>query len=1606
MKNVKNYIYGQVAEHKLTEQDAKKMLLEIQQGEEVNKNHDIAIIGIAGKFSSANNVDEYWQNIITGINDVREVPEERKGDMEAYLKRFSYDKLVKYNAIKEDGHLDVKYEKQGYLKEIDKFDATLFRIPPREAKAMGPEQRLFLETAYEALEDAGYGGKSLDHSKTAVFVGMDHSGGFTYKKIADADAMNTTGNWPGILASRISYIFNFKGPAVVIDTACSSGLVCVHEAIRSLNNGECDTAIAGGVSSIVYDASVFEGDVKDLESVESKKGVVRAFDNGVDGTAWGEGVGAVILKKLDKAIEDGDDIYAVIKGSAINNDGASNGITAPDAEMQEALLLAAWKDANVSPETIQYIEAHGTGTKLGDSIELKALTQAFSKQTSKKQFCGIGSVKSGIGHLVAASGLSGLIKIILMLKNDIMPASVHFTRPNRFIDFMNAPVYVCDNNKKWERTEVPRRAGISSFGFSGTNCHVVIEEYVKKQEVEAKNAFEIFTLSAKTEEILNTLIKHYINFLQGDVDLQSICYTAAVGRGHYEYRLAAVVRSKEELAEKLKGYINGERQDVYCGSYKVTNKHRETDEGNEITEGERRVLTQEGKEWVARLYESYGEAEANELLKLYIKGAEIQWQDLYKNKKVRRCHMPTYPLARERCWYEETPEEIEKRMKQSVKVQQNTIGHPLIHNSLVNSMDCHIFQTSFSPATQWELGEHKIFDNYVLPGTSYVEMTVEACKHYYESGMLIKNVTFNIPMILGEEEYRECHTILNKNEDGLKVVFISKDELGEEWVEHCECEVTELVDRPTQKVDIEALKQEILQKGSSIVKERIEGKKNSHLDLGKHWSNDDIVAKGGNEVLTKLTLAEELKNENSIYNLQVALLDNAVNEVSQGIGEGLYLPFFYKSFKYYSHMPQEFYSYIKINTPNSKEYETITFNVQMIDLEGNIFAEVTDYIIKHVNKTAEEFAGQGKEDDKSYQLKWIKKDAALAKQELGKGTVVIFKGKSPLSQKLCKQLKEKYSVIEVEKGTTYEKLAEDKYIVGDGEEYNQLFKALKDKSVSTILHLYTLDETCNEQFQTIEELREEKVKGIDSVFYITRALVNEHYSDEIHLMLITDAAYEVEENMLIKPEHRAYLAIGKVIREEYPNIKCYGIDVDTATDESQLVDLIEAQKDSYQVAYRDGQAYEEEFDEVVVGKEGEIEVDKDGVYLVTGGLGGLGLAVSKYLSSKEKVKIVLTGRSPLPGKAEWFSILGSDNEKQKGIIRSILEIEANGSQVIYKQVNVGNLEEMSNMWQEVKEEYSAIKGIFHCAGVAGDGLIITKDKSRFDQVIIPKVDGTWILGKLIEENPVDFVVLYSSMTSIFAGVGQSDYCIANNYMDAYAALLNQKGIKAIAINWPAWKEVGMAVAYGVDDKKTFISSVTTLEAFKNLEKLMATPISQVLPGRVNYTYLKENIDRLSFKVAPSIKKELGKLKYQKGTSNKQASTAQVEIEEVQKSDTIEDFLLNAWCKVLGTDKIAVYDSFSRLGGDSLMAIQLLKIIDKVYPDIVSVPDIFTYSSVVDMAEFIKEKLGENNEEEKAESKEAKEEAAATLDKDTTLESILDDVQSGDISIESVLKILE
>lgn len=657
MSKLAQAIFGNIAKGRMDKSVAAELLKLIKAESVPHGAGDMAIIGMSGRMPGANDLEQFWRNLRSGTDSIGDFPDNRIADVEPF-KQFTY--------MKDE---DVSYSRAGYLDAIDHFDYQFFGISPKEASLMDPNQRMFLEVAWHALEDAGYGGKKLTGTRTGLYIG--YSGWPMYGQFVSyvdpaAFEMSVAGNISAIIASRIPHLLDLKGPSMLIDTACSSSLVALHQACKAIQNGECEQALVGGIrlSLLPLDGFVKYG----IESGDSR---AKAFDDRADGTSLSEGIAALFIKPLEQALRDGDEIRAVIKGSAINQDGNSINITAPNAVAQEDVIVRAWKDADVDPATISFIEAHGTGTKLGDPIEIDGIQKAFRRYTDKKQFCSIGSVKSNIGHIDAAAGLAGVIKCVLALEHKEIPPTLHFEFPNRQISFEQSPVYVNDRLTSWDAGSQPRRCGVSSFGFSGTNCHVVMEEAPVGRDDTVNGSdtwsgldtgseqYRLFTLSAKSGQALARLVDSYVlalNSPERHIRLDDLCYTASTGRGHYSHRLAILARTTGELLEALRRWKADAAADsrIQYGLHKVVSGKKSERAATEYLDSEIRGFSSEADGIIQRLSEGeearLDEDSWRELGKWYVLGAEVNWEALYRGESRRKVRLPLYPFEKSRCW--------------------------------------------------------------------------------------------------------------------------------------------------------------------------------------------------------------------------------------------------------------------------------------------------------------------------------------------------------------------------------------------------------------------------------------------------------------------------------------------------------------------------------------------------------------------------------------------------------------------------------------------------------------------------------------------------------------------------------------------------------------------------------------------------------------------------------------------------------------------------------------------------------------------------------------------------------------------------------------------
>ncbi|MBU3187802.1 beta-ketoacyl synthase N-terminal-like domain-containing protein [Clostridium estertheticum] len=737
----------------------------------------IAIIGMSGQFAKSKNVDELWEHLSRGDDLIEKVS---RWDLSKY-----YTEGIKY------------CDYGSFLDDIDKFDPLFFNISGSEATYMDPQQRIFLEESWKALEDSGYAGLLIQGSQCGVYVGCS---GTDYDKMLgkDAPAQAFWGKASSLIPARIAYYLDLKGPAIAVDTACSSSLIAIHLACQSLRDKEIDMALAGGV--LIQSTPDFYID-SNRAGMLSATGHCHTFDDSADGFVPGEGVGVVVLKRLKEALVDGDHIYGVIRGSGINQDGATNGITAPSVKSQESLESKVYDDFNINPEQIQVVEAHGTGTKLGDPIEYQALSQAFRRYTDKKEYCTIGSIKTNIGHLAPAAGVAGLIKILLSLQHKQIPASLNYNVGNSNIQFKGNPFYVNSTLKDWSvEPNTKRCAALSAFGLSGTNAHMVIEEApISESDYNQKQGY-LIVLSARTNQQLQRQAEQLVKFCgrEPQINCGNMSFTLLLGRKHLNCRLACVVRNQSELTTCLKKWLKkGRAAQVYVS------------ELNKNEQRQQMLLEEYGNDCINNINESEKYLEKlSTISELYIQGYALKFKNLFLDKKYSRISLPTYPFANESYW---VPDNIGKTNTRTKRYDESLEIHPLLHQNISD-----LYEQRFSSIFT---GHEFFFKNvilekkHVLPGIVCIEMVQTAIKYALgiqeldQAGISLRNNIWINPINVDNDYIRVNIRLLPKEDGEIDYEIYESNELNsQEQLIYCRGNAVERKTIENLKLDIDELK--------------------------------------------------------------------------------------------------------------------------------------------------------------------------------------------------------------------------------------------------------------------------------------------------------------------------------------------------------------------------------------------------------------------------------------------------------------------------------------------------------------------------------------------------------------------------------------------------------------------------------------------------------------------------------------------------------------------------------------------------------------------------------------------------------------------------------
>lgn len=1478
--------------------------------------HDIAIVGIDCRIGDTDKLDDFWCKLQQERDFIRPFPASRALD-----------------AGDNKQHAP-SYYPAAFLEHVDQFDHDFFHLSYNEACGMDPNQRLLLQSAWRAFEDAGYGKATLSGRKVGIFVGFNSDFDPTYRQYAEqlapdsVELLSAAGNIQSVIASRLAYVLDLKGPSLVVDTACSSCLTALHLACQSLQKKECTMALLGGVKVRLLPLAT-ENEL----GLRSASGRCKTFDDRSDGIGSGEGVVSLILKPVSDAERDADHIYAVVKSTGISQDGRSVGITAPSSEAQHQLILDVLRKGDIDPETIALFEAHGTGTKLGDPIELSAIDKAYRLFSDKRQYCAIGSVKSNVGHLDHAAAMSGMIKLIMALKYKKLPPTLHFLSPNAEIDFIDSPLYVNDTCRNWPKADYPRRAALSAFGLSGTNAHAVFEEYDVPDPVTAlSDDVHWIPLSATSLPALKRVIADYVTFLSApslSMSLGDIAFTLACGRTHHAHRLILCSSGLGDLRQQLLQLQEGALTDSpKYGYHKVVPPGKQEKAQGELSDAELRRLTDTARDRLAEMVTSQLD---HQIAKLYLQGAMLNWPSFYQAGAHHRVSLPTYPFEAKRCWV--------SLSEAATQRGERKVNHPLVDCVLADSYDRTIFMTRFDVDKHWVLNEHIIDGNYIIPGTTYVEMASALATSYlgYDAVELQK-VIFLQPVIVEPQSPRDIQLVMIH--EGTFERFIVTAQQGENWITYAQGEIHRC--QPVAPV-LTMPEGAGLAKFEPVAEAQINQQEVS--DVGPRWDSLIRARRYQHQVIGEFFLERRFTEEVADYHIHPALMDHCVNIANGLAGTDTYLPFSYRSIQIYKSLPAQFSALLMMKKGEDPAPETVKYDIDIVGPDNEPVMAVRDYVIKQYRQDFRTELADG------FETVLVPQELSRSSAPEGEDIVLLGAEQSETLQPLLKVLAQNNRVVvcgslAVLEDNLASLLSADRIIFCLG--------GLPDEDMTAAFEQTAID-----------------------LFRFAKRLVLSLRKQPLQLNIVSGNGFSLGAGGTVNPAVHAIYAMAKVVSQElrYTTVTCLDVPQDTPANE--IVPLLNQPEKYQMLVWRDQHCYQPVLQPRRLPESQPIPAISTGKsYVITGATGALAQQAALFIASQASCHLCLLSRTDPLG----------TNDKASKLRELITQLHATGATVEHHQVDIVNEVEVAPVLAQTRRDYGAIGGVIHTAGLAGDGFIFRKDEAEFRQVTQAKIVGASLLDRLAREDRLDFFVLYSSVTAVFAGMGQSDYTYANAWLDGLVERRRQQGLPALSIQWPAWSEIGMAVEKNAKFDG-LIAPLTTKQGMTVLDRLLATRSQGVvMPGVANPSYDQPE-EELPVTLGFSLQKtRLQKTRPQQSKPNDEPVV--LKGGGNLATDNIHQSVAAVWASVLGLGEVDLFDSFFNLGGDSILAVKVIQMLEKEFGNIIDVTDIFTYPTVSQLAEYIRP-LVEPPEPQESESE----------SDDTDIDTLLSQLESGDISVE-------
>ena len=1327
----------------------------------------IAIVGMAGRFPGARNITRFWQNLRDGIESIRSL-----SDADLLAAGVSREELASPDYVKRAAMLD----------DVPMFDASFFGLSPRDASIMDPQHRHFLECAWEALEDAGHPPRQFNGS-IAVFAGSGMNAYLIHNLLANRRLLESaglfqlkqTGNDKDVLATRVSYQLDLRGPSVNVQTACSTSLVAVHFACQSLLNFECDMALAGGVTIEIPHG---QGYIYRDGEILSRDGHCRSFDAASSGTVFGSGLGIVVLRRLEDALEDHDHIHALILGSAINNDGARKvGYLAPSVEGQAEVIAEALNFAGVTPDDISYIEAHGTGTVVGDPIEVRALTQAFRKSTTRSGYCGIGSLKSNIGHLDAAAGVAGLIKTVLAIEHAQLPPSLHFQNLNPHIQLKDSPFFVNSKLSDWPSNGSPRRAGVTALGIGGTNAHVVLEEAPPPALSRQPRPCQLLTVSAKTDAAADQAWTNLISYLDShpDMNLDDVAFTCQIGRHAFPHRRAQVVDNSREAISAL---ANAERRHFASGR----------------VEG--------AAPQAVFMFSGQGSQYVN------------MGRDLYKNEPVFRetldlcakhLQQPLGIDLRDALY----PPEQEKA-EASERLNQTWLTQPAL------------FSVEYALARWWiSLGVEPVamvghsIGEYVAACLAGVFSLEDALAVVAARGRLIYGLPSGsmlaVPLPAAELHLSGALSLAAVNNPRMCVVSGPAAEVTalEENLAKQSVDCRRLF---TSHAFHSAMMDPILETFQNRLSNiALQPPRIPYLsNVSGTWIKADEATDPAywarhirHTVRFSDCLAELLKKPGQVL-IEVGP-GNVLTSLARQQGDAEA-----KAFQSIPH-PREAVSDLRCALHTLGQLWTLgakinwatlhpADSVQRISLPTYPFEHHKFWIepdgIEHAVPSP---APAARPEDGTallfYRRIWRQVPATPASANKARGWI-IFKDALGLADHIAARLREtKQPVILVTAGSSYRQSSTEEYVIRPGarSDYDAFVAdVIKNHGEpDKVLHLWSVASR-----DTTLQLEEALDRSFYSPLYLAQALASQDIADA-DIAFVSNRMQQVSDEPVRNPEQAVLLGPARTIPKELPGFTCRSIDVDLEQQPAEecaahILAQMASDRDNATIAFRRGERFVEALERFTMdGAPQRHRLVRGGVYLITGGLGGIGLAVAEHLAREYGARLVLISRSALPAEAQWEASLisAATTESSRHTIQKLIAIRSSAAALMVVQGDVTNRDQVREIVALARQRFGKIDGVFHAAGVLEDSPMMLKTPESAARVLDPKVRGTLNLEDALSDAPPDCFVLFSSISSIFPPAGQVDYAAANAFLDAFA--LSRNGLVNV-VNWGPWREVGMS----------------------------------------------------------------------------------------------------------------------------------------------------------------------------------------------------------------------